>query len=282
MGRFVKIPKGNGKFRKIYVPSRQAKKVLRKILPNLQAIAMSLDVYGVQHGFVPGRSPVTNALPHRGFRYTLKMDLQDCFDHVTRISLKSLNNIELNRIMDSKRKLMFVCAKDLSTLEIAAQGLPTSPSLCNIALSKGDFLIVTKLAGRGAYTRYADDLTLSSDSMSVLNEMELYISSMLWPVCFQTANESKTRYLDAKAGRRIITGVAVDDDIHPTREAKRKLRAARHQANSSAARGLEEWTKCKLPVKDKAISRAVEAWRLSEYKNQGYGKLAMCLGYTSS
>lgn len=60
-------------------------------------------------------------------------------------------------------------------------------------------------------------------------------------------NDTKTRLQVASFGRRTITGVAVDNKIQATCAARRKLRAALHNKNQTAARGLEEWIKTKMP-----------------------------------
>jgi len=61
-------------------------------------------------------------------------------------------------------------------------------------------------------------------------------------------NKRKTKIQSADSGRRIITGVAIDNKgVHPTRRTLKKIRAAQHQNNTSSMLGLIEWSKCKLP-----------------------------------
>jgi hypothetical protein len=177
---------------------------------------------------------------------------------------------------------------------VARQGLPTSPIVANIAAAGMDKEIKEHIKGGGiVYTRYADDLTFSFDEPPMA--MPGYASAAGWleasipPIVEKhgfTVNEKKTRLQSARYGRRIITGIAVDKDgIYPTRAAKRKLRAAIHNAKTgrfkhfpsrqwmryvktcryhgrkpmpkrvwvrrwlrARVRGLEEWLKLKPPV----------------------------------
>jgi len=245
----VRIPKRNGEFRTIYVPNAEERRVLNERLQQIKDVAEALNYAsgGFQHGFQPARSPATNALQHINFDYTLTMDLADFFDTVTP-----------DMVPDTIR--FPECFPDGA----ARQGLPTSPALANIAASPMDREIFSKYdlsKDREAeriimldcdsyapisYTRYADDMTFSSNSLDRLKWIAAIVPAIARKHGFEI-KPSKTRFQWAGAGRRMITGVAVDSHIHPSRHTKRRLRAARHQRHTAEARGLAEWMKLVLP-----------------------------------
>jgi len=245
--QITKIPKRNGEFRTIYVPNKEEKQKLRGLLGELNRKAKNI-LSGAVHGFVIGRSPVTNALPHVGYEYTISFDLENFFDTVTPEKVGKYLSKE-------EKEAVFVDGA-------ARQGLPTSPVVANLAAADMDKAILKwiKKDGRDiVYTRYADDLTLSFNEPELIPVIKEKIPEIIRRNGF-AVNERKTRVQAAKAGRRIICGVAVDrDGIYPTREIKRRLRAALHQGNKRQARGLEEWMKLKLPKPAEVIERT-EKW----------------------
>ncbi len=234
----IKISKRNGKFRTVVVPSAAQKRNQRELNPELQAKAIFMDKHGVQHGFTPCRSPVTNAKQHIGYEWTITFDIADCFDHVSWSKVSgALGTCNTGPCFHN---------------DIARQGLPTSPALANIALVGLDKKICAMLYyGEayqiGVYTRYADDLTISTNNKGVVADSLHRVPVMAQQEGF-SINPAKTEVQWSKRGRRIVTGVAVDDKgIYPTRKLKRRLRAARHQNNHNEAMGLEEWSKLKEP-----------------------------------
>jgi len=239
--KICKIKKGNsGKMRTIYVPSAEEKTVLRRLVGDLTRLAEKSCPVDVPHGFMRGRSAVTNAQSHVGHRFTLTMDLRDFFDSVTEIKLKGK-----------------VPAKILEMILIdgaAKQGLPTSPAASNIAAAAMDKAILKWIGtAKIVYTRYADDLAFSFDNEELLTVIVGKIQEIVTRCGFSVA-EQKTQFYDAQNGRRIICGVAVDDQIHPTRAIKRKLRAAIHQGNQHSERGLREWMKLNPPQQRKFVA----------------------------
>ncbi len=206
--REIRIPKGGGRYRVVVAPEPRCKRAARAELPRLTAAAMMLDAHGVAHGCVPGRGPVSNAAAHRGYRYTLTADLRDCFDRVRVTALP-------------------VWVPDCAHVHgIARQGLPTSPALANIALAALDAEIVARLAGRGVYTRYVDDLTISADDRAVIDEMRAWLPDAVRRHGHELAAH-KTRVQTTP--RRVITGVSVADDVRAPRSTRRRLRAAAHR-----------------------------------------------------
>jgi hypothetical protein len=246
-----KISKRSGGFRTVAVPTEIDKNMLRGWLPRLHTLAVMRDVHSVQHGFMVGRSPVTNALAHVGYEYTVSFDLKDCFEHVKIEHLEGvIGEKQFFHNWGDLHRYAFING-------FAMQGLPTSPIIANITLADLDCDIVDRLAGNGAYTRYADDLTISTNSFDVVKDMMDWIPQVV-KTHEHEVNAKKTECQWSRNGRRIITGVGVDDKgIYPTRDTKRRLRATRHLGVEFVARGLEEWASLKQPSQIKYAADAI-------------------------
>lgn len=225
----IKISKGNGKTRTIFIPNREEKTNLQSLLPALNQLALTACGPAV-HGFLPGKSPITNAAAHVDKAYSLSFDLENFFDTVNTNHLHRLSPSQLNKVLVNGAP---------------RQGLPTSPVVANIAAADLDNALTHALPNV-VYTRYADDLTLSYDDPQLTQIIKDTVQTHVNIAGFKL-NTSKTKLQCASQGRRIICGVAVDTEIHPTRKTKRKLRAALHQGNTFEANGLTEWCKLKLP-----------------------------------
>lgn len=254
--RVFQVRKRSGGTRTVYAPSDRAKRRYRQIAGRILEV-YQLAGYGESaHGFLPGRSPITNAQKHVGYAFTLTIDLADCFDHVTE---------EYLTLGPEHTPLI----RSACVHGAARQGLPSSPIACNLALESMDLMIRGMIAPSTAYTRYADDLTFSSDSLAALLDIRDRIPEIA-RLSGQYLNPKKTRIQYAGYGRRIVTGIAVDDDgIHPTRAAKRRLRAARHRARRTGtkrdrdrARGLAEWCKLRRPKAERALSAGSKILRV--------------------
>ena len=241
--KMLEIKKRSGGTRTVCVPSRTRKQRCRDMIPMLQKLVNTHCNMDVVHGFAPLRSPVTNATRHIGFRFTASFDLKDFFDTVTPY------RGDAHRVSPSKigRRAVWSATNDLWHKGVAKQGLPTSPIVANLAAAGMDRKILGLLVGIGrfSYTRYADDLCISFDDPAALATIKLRVAEIVFTEGF-ALNDKKTTVQAASSGRRIITGVAVDDTgLHPTRAAKRRLRAAKHNAETGKVKHFpkRQWTR---------------------------------------
>lgn len=242
----IKIPKKKrGEFRTICAPSLEEKINISKHLPILNKKVVNNCDSKIVHGFVVGKSPITNAMVHRGFRFSLCFDLADFFNSITENHLKGRLTKEEGA----------TCLFNGSPM----QGLPSSPAIANLAAIPMDKAIkkfISKIDNDEAvYTRYADDLTISFNFHWSYSKIKEEISNIVSRCGFKL-NESKTRLQDSLYGRRVITGVSVGYfNVKAPRSIKRRIRAAKHQGEESQLAGLTEWSKMKLP-KDKSLKIA--------------------------
>ncbi|QQR44703.1 RNA-directed DNA polymerase [Myxococcus xanthus] len=166
------IPKRDGGKRTITSPKPELKEAQRWVLSN---VVERLPVHGAAHGFVAGRSILTNALAHQGADVVVKVDLKDFFPSVTwrRVkgllrkgglpegtsTLLSLLSTEAPREAVQFRGKLLHVAKGPRALP---QGAPTSPGITNALCLKLDKRLSALAKRLGfTYTRYADDLTFS-------------------------------------------------------------------------------------------------------------------------
>lgn len=234
--KVARVPKGNGKYRELYILSREDRKRLRSLLPRLEAILQLNDDCGANYAFERGKNCVLNAFQHIGHRFTLSMDLENFFDSVSGHHVADV-------IPDDIIEQCFIEGSP-------KQGLPTSPLIATIAFLPCDRDVLVKLKKLGiaaTYTRYADDLVFSFDDKKSAGKIKFIVRQVVEKHGFRL-NDRKTTLQDARNGRVIINGLAVDvNGIHPTRATRKKIRAAAHQNNATSLAGLQEWAKCKLP-----------------------------------
>lgn len=243
--REFQVPKKSGGFRTIYAPDPQTKSRLRKHLPTLTHLVNTHMSGDSIHGFMPLRSPVTNAQQHVGYEATLCMDLKDFFDTVSKDFFKG-----------SQDETIAKMPKSLFYKGAARQGMPTSPAVANLAaaIHIDKLLFALMQSVNGVYTRYADDMAFSCAEKDI-HGLAFKVTEIIEKKGFKV-NSKKTRIMLARRGNRIITGVSVSaTGISAPRRVRRRLRAAQHQGNFLQARGLEEWCKLKTPSEKKVPSK---------------------------
>jgi hypothetical protein len=252
------IPKRDGGARKICAPKKQLRWVQRHLLDRILA---HVPAHDAAHGFVPGRSTVTNARPHLGAEIVLKFDLSDFFPTVHYYRVLGLfaslgypaPDARFSSDDTSKRvagTLARLCcwAPDpaLWSGAVMPQGAPTSPALSNLVCRRLDARL-TGLARRkkAVYTRYADDLTFS---FQIAKEVDL--GRFRWwvdQVCHQEGfliNQKKFRVIRASQ-RQLVTGIVVNDELRVPRDERRRFRAMLHNCKkhgvASQARGRADF-----------------------------------------
>lgn len=232
------IPKKSGKEREICAPKTQLCWVQRRILDEILA---KVPPHEAAHGFVVGRSTVTNATPHLGAEVLLKFDLTDFFPTIHYHRVLGLfarlgypvGDARFTTEDDSKKLAPVLARLCCHTPDQTAwgqarlpQGAPTSPAISNLVCRRMDARL-TGLAQRsgGVYTRYADDLTFSFKKAEgiALGRFRWWVNQ----ICHQEGffvNEAKFRVIRASQ-RQMVTGIVVNDRLRVPRDERRAFRA---------------------------------------------------------
>ncbi len=161
------IPKKRGGHREISAPPPSLKIMQRKIATALLALHPPKPS---SHGFLRGRSVVSNARRHEGQRVVGNIDLQDFFPtiHLGRI-VRALENPPFGMGEDAARVVAQVCCDENGRLP---QGAPSSPIVSNIICRTLDDRLQQLARQHGCrYTRYADDITFSTSRPALSTEI---------------------------------------------------------------------------------------------------------------
>jgi RNA-directed DNA polymerase len=232
-----RIPKKKGGFRKIHAPKEDLKSLQQKLNYYLQALYLSCKPNSV-YGFVfnpftqaPLHTIVSNAARHCNKKQVLNMDLQDFFPS---ISAKRVKTALMDAPYQMEDKISTLVALLGSFEKKLPTGAPTSPVLSNMVCYKMDIRLEQYcLQHHITYTRYADDLTFSSDAKMSLQSIE-EIKQIILNHGF-ILNAKKYRLQSSKA-KQTVTGLVVNTKANIDRKYLRRLRAI---AYSIEKMGLE-------------------------------------------
>ncbi|NSL86675.1 RNA-directed DNA polymerase [Chitinophaga sp. Mgbs1] len=247
------IPKKSGGTRVISAPMPQLKAAQHWILEH---ILYKIENGKAAHGFVPGKSIVTNAAPHVGQDLVINMDLRDFFPSIPYKRVKGLfcklgyseqvatilalicTEPEVDEVMLDNRK--YYVAK---TDRHLPQGAPTSPAITNLICFKLDRRFEGLAAKYGyVYTRYADDMTFS-----VKGDAADKAGQVIWAVKQVVKEEGFTLHPDKlkvmrKGDKREVTGIVVNEKLSIDRDTLHKFRALLHQISKTGLAG-KHWGK---------------------------------------
>lgn len=220
------IPKKSGGIRNINAPLEELKVIQSRLASLLYKQKVEKrENNKVSHAFEKNKSIITNAKIHRNKRFILNIDLEDFFEsfHFGRVRGFFLKNND------------FLLSEEVATViaQISCyegklpQGAPSSPVITNLICEILDHRIL-KVAKkfRLNYTRYADDLTFSTNDKKFFDLQEEFynkISKELFRAGFKI-NEKKTR-LQFRDSRQVVTGLVVNKKINVNRNYYKETRA---------------------------------------------------------
>lgn len=224
------VHKKSGGQRNINVPSKELKDVQRNIV---KVILTQQNIFqfknniksNISHAFTKDKSIITNAEIHKNKRFVLNIDLEDFFKsfHFGRVQ----GYFEKNKSYLFPKNIATVLAQLTCYNGSLPQGAPSSPIITNLICNILDMKLL-KIAKKYKldYSRYADDLTFSTNnknfdkkSEEFFNQLEIIIKQSGFKI-----NPQKTR-LQFKQSRQIVTGLVVNKKVNITREFYKNTRA---------------------------------------------------------
>lgn len=224
--RRFSIPKGQQQ-REILAPKIGLKIIQKWISVQLQnRVSFPDHVYG----FVPGYSHVDAASQHTNARWLYSIDLENFFPSTPK-----------NWVCTSLAMLGY----DLNTASLIAslccyggalaQGAPSSPVLSNVAMSGIDGSL-NKLASELGIrvTRYADDITFSSDK-EFPSELPERLSGLFEDTPWKISTK-KTHFAEAPARLKVHGLIVNDNQVKLTKGYRNKLRAYRQVIETGKCR----------------------------------------------
>ncbi|HGJ5868873.1 retron Ec67 family RNA-directed DNA polymerase/endonuclease [Arsenophonus nasoniae] len=235
------IKKKNGSDRFISAPDPELKEIQSKLSDLLQDCLNNIrenlkEENNFSHGFERNRSIITNAEKHKLKKWVLNIDLSNFFD---------VFNFGRVRGYFLKNKSFFL-NEELSTLiaKIAChqnklpQGSPCSPVITNLILVSLDRRLSNLCNRTGCtYTRYADDITISTNKkefprkiIKSHNEDSINLNSKFLKEIISSGfqiNQNKLRLLDKKY-RQEVTGLTVNRFVNVDNKYAKKVRAMAH------------------------------------------------------
>lgn len=238
--KVYKIPKRTHGERTIAQPTPELKDLQRTFL-----LLNRLPIHSAAMAYRPGLSIKDNAQSHQKNSYLLKMDLNSFFNSITpkifwNEWIEFFEQPTAGEKQLIERLLFWAPSKKLSGPLILSIGAPSSPCISNFVMYRFDTKLELLCRDKKiVYTRYADDLTFSTQSQGVLMDMPELVVELLVE-CFGAAltiNRRKTAF-SSKAHNRHVTGITLTNEAKLSLGRKRK-RYIKHLVHQFTLQQLE-------------------------------------------
>jgi RNA-directed DNA polymerase len=248
--RTFTIPKRRGGLRAISAPNEALSLLQKRLADLLQHCVDELKEANrhkdqCTHGFVPGRSIVTNGRMHRSRRFVFNIDLENFFGSINFGRVRGFFIKDERFQLDAKVATLIAqiaCFKDC-----LPQGSPCSPVISNLIGHVLDVHLVRLAKENGCtYTRYADDISFSTNQKAFPESIATQdpASSHVWQAGSRlsriiersgfsiSATKTRMQYRDS---RQEVTGLVVNRKTNVPKEYRHTVRAMVHRLFTTGA-----------------------------------------------
>lgn len=242
------LPKKTGGTRQISAPKPRLKAAQLWLY---ESLLKRVPIHNAAHGFVPGRSIVSNAKLHIGADVVVNLDLSNFFPTITYKRVKGLFRF-LGYSESLATVIGLLCTEpEVHSVEMDGQdyhianserflpqGAPTSPAITNILCRRLDERLQKLSKALGfTYSRYADDLSFSAKGKGkdqvgrLLKKVALIVEDEGFEV-----HPKKTR-IQRRGRLQEVTGLVVNDELGVPRATLKRFRALLFQLRKDGAKG---------------------------------------------
>lgn len=230
------IPKKDGSSRKISAPNRKLKKIQKEILKALEVIYLPRSS---AHGFIKGKSIVSNARNHIKSSLVLKIDLENFFPS---IHFGRVRGLFLYGPFNFSSEIATVLARLCCYNGSLPQGSPTSPIISNMICSSMDkSLYILAKKNNCRYTRYSDDITFSTKNDAFKDTIvsteytdegfNIFLGDSLVKIIEKEnrlkINQTKTSCKKHRF-RQKVTGIVINEKANVKSQLSRQIRSMLH------------------------------------------------------
>ena len=204
------------------------------------------------HGYELNKSIKSNAGNHVGKKLIIKLDLKDFFQRID--TIKVANCLKENFSLSTNKSIYFSL---LTTYNNSLpQGSPSSPVISNYCLYEMDYEINNYLFDGIIYTRYADDLTFSTNYNINYQSMINSIRKITYNHGMEI-NNNKIHILPNNRCQK-VTGIVVNDKVNIDRKKIKLIRSILHNILKNGYE--QEKKKFYKKYNDSNLIRSLEGW----------------------
>jgi RNA-directed DNA polymerase len=243
------LAKRHGGFRLIEAPKADLRRIQRRLLDDLLSF---VPPHAAAHGFRRRHSPLTHARLHAGQAIVVRLDLEDFFLSISRARVQALfQTLGYPPTVASVLAALCTTATAPAAFDAAVpaagdapqrqarwqwrqrqatphlpQGAPTSPALANLCAFRLDLRLSALAEEAGfRYSRYADDLVLSGDSVLArrVGSIMALVTQIVMEEGFRL-NHRKTHVM-RRAVQQRVTGLVVNSRPNVPRAEYDRLKA---------------------------------------------------------
>lgn len=226
------IEKRHGRGKRLISQPTAELKLIQRWLVVCELASLPIDSHAT--AYRKGLSIRDHVAPHTRSRYLLKLDFKDFFPSLTDGALRyrldqdaAYTELEIQILT----KLLFRKKRTDGTYRLSI-GAPSSPFISNYLLLDFDRRLSSYCdANLLRYTRYADDIAISSNQAGSLDLAEAFVGNLIREQSYLGLRLNKEKTINvSKKFRRELVGLVISNqgNVSLGREEKRRLRAAVH------------------------------------------------------